>query len=162
MVTKRRPLTTTLPLCSICKDKHQDSLTFRSLFPTCDAFPDGIPEAVRKNRIDHRKPFAGDNGIRFELAEDSEASRQLLDSFDSLFENKDKLNRKNIELTSFILAGENSPFNKVPASKRKKNLNKHCDSLHLRAFKPGPSFLRYPVALLRTKFILAILRYTLS
>jgi hypothetical protein len=28
----------------------------------------------------------GDNGIRFELAEDSEASRQLLDSFASLFE----------------------------------------------------------------------------
>ena len=88
MDTKRRPLITTLPLCSICKHKHQDSLTFRRSFPTCDAFPDGIPEAVRKNRIDHRKPLAGDNGIRFKLAEDSEASRQLLDSFDTLFENQ--------------------------------------------------------------------------
>jgi len=84
--TKRRPLTTTLSLCRLCKHKHQDSLTFRRSFPTCDAFPNGIPEAVRKNRIDHRKALAGDNGIRFELAEDSEASRQLLDSFDSLFE----------------------------------------------------------------------------
>jgi hypothetical protein len=84
--TKRRPLITTLSLCRLCKHKHQDSLTFRRSFPTCDAFPNGIPEAVRKNRIDHRKALAGDNGIRFELAEDSEASRQVLDSFDSLFE----------------------------------------------------------------------------
>jgi hypothetical protein len=83
---KRQPLTTTLPLCSICKHKHQDSLTFRRSFPTCDAFPNGIPEAIRKNRIDHRKALAGDNGVRFELAFDSEASRKLLDSFDSLFE----------------------------------------------------------------------------
>jgi hypothetical protein len=82
----RRPLTTTLPLYSLCKHKHQDSLSFRNSFPTCDAFPNGIPEAVRKNRIDHRKALAGDNGIRFELGAESEASRQLLDSYDSLFE----------------------------------------------------------------------------
>ena len=90
---KRQPLTTTLPLCSICKHKHRDSLTFRTSFPTCDAFPNGVPEAIRKNRIDHRRALAGDNGIRFELAADSEASRQLLDSFDSLFE-KQKGRRK--------------------------------------------------------------------
>ena len=90
---KRRPLTTTLPLCALCKHKHQDSLTFRNSFPTCDAFPNGIPEAVRKNRIDHRKALAGDNGIRFELANEFETSRQLLDSFDSLFE-KQKVIKK--------------------------------------------------------------------
>jgi hypothetical protein len=61
-------------------------LTFRKSFPTCDAFPNGIPKAIRKNSIDHRKPLPGDNGIRFEPAEDSEASRQLLNSFASLFE----------------------------------------------------------------------------
>jgi hypothetical protein len=33
--------------------------------------------------------LAGDNGIRFELAADSEASRQMLDSFDLLFENQE-------------------------------------------------------------------------
>lgn len=33
----------------------------------CDAFPDGIPDEINKfNRHDHRKPFPGDNGIRFE------------------------------------------------------------------------------------------------
>jgi len=90
---KRLPLTVTISLCSLCKHKHRDSLTFRKSFPTCDAFPNGIPEAVRKNRIDHRKALAGDNGIRFELANESEASRQLLDSFDSLFE-KQKVIKK--------------------------------------------------------------------
>ena len=90
---KRQPLTATLPLCSLCKHKHQDSLTFRHSFPTCHAFPNGIPEAIRKNRIDHRKALAGDNGIRFELAVDSEESRQLLDSFDLLFE-KQKMRMK--------------------------------------------------------------------
>jgi hypothetical protein len=90
---KRLPLTVTISLCSLCKHKHRDSLTFRKSFPTCDAFPNGLPEAVRKNRIDHRKALAGDNGIRFELANESEASRQLLDSFDSLFE-KQKVIKK--------------------------------------------------------------------
>jgi hypothetical protein len=90
---KRRPLTVTISLCSLCKHKHRDSLTFRKSFPTCDAFPNGLPEAVRKNRIDHRKALAGDNGIRFELANEFETSRQLLDSFDSLFE-KQKVIKK--------------------------------------------------------------------
>jgi hypothetical protein len=90
---KRHPLTITISLCRLCKHKHQDSLTFRRSFPTCDAFPNGIPEAVRKNRIDHRKALAGDNGIRFELANELETSRQLLDSFDLLFE-KQKVIKK--------------------------------------------------------------------
>jgi hypothetical protein len=83
---KRQPLTMTLPLCSICKYKHKDSLTYRKRYPTCDAFPNGIPEAVRKNRIDHRKAIAGDNGIRFDLVADTEPMKELLASFDSLFQ----------------------------------------------------------------------------
>jgi len=82
---KRRPLVLTLPLCSICRFKHKDSLSYRKRFPTCDAFPNGIPEAVRKNRMDHRKAIAGDNGIRFELVADTEPMKRLLTSFDSLF-----------------------------------------------------------------------------
>jgi hypothetical protein len=31
----------------------------------CEAFPDGIPDAITKGR-DHSKPFRGDHGIRFE------------------------------------------------------------------------------------------------
>jgi len=90
---RRQPLVLTLPLCSICRYKHKDSLTYRKSFPTCDAFPNGIPEAVRKNKMDHRKPIAGDSGIRFELAADTEPMKQLLSSFDSLFQKQSRGNR---------------------------------------------------------------------
>lgn len=33
---------------------------------TCDAFPAGIPEAIWWNRSDHRAPYDGDHGIRWE------------------------------------------------------------------------------------------------
>lgn len=92
---KRQPLTLTLalPLCSICRYKHHDTLNYRKSFPTCDAFPNGIPEAVRKNRIDHRRAISGDNGIHFELAADSEPLKQLLSSFDDLFRKQGLKNR---------------------------------------------------------------------
>ena len=32
----------------------------------CRAFPGGIPEAIAKNRHDHRNPFDQDQGLRFE------------------------------------------------------------------------------------------------
>lgn len=31
----------------------------------CDAFPEGIPAAIWENRADHRRPFPGDNGLRW-------------------------------------------------------------------------------------------------
>lgn len=33
--------------------------------PVCIAFPDGIPQEIRLNEVDHRKPIEGDNGIRY-------------------------------------------------------------------------------------------------
>lgn len=35
----------------------------------CDAFPGEIPTAIRRNLHDHRKPYPGDQGIRFEAKE---------------------------------------------------------------------------------------------
>jgi hypothetical protein len=33
---------------------------------SCRAYPGGIPDAITANRHDHRDPFDGDNGVRFE------------------------------------------------------------------------------------------------
>jgi len=32
----------------------------------CEAFPDGIPDAILSNEHDHRRVYRGDGGIRFE------------------------------------------------------------------------------------------------
>lgn len=32
----------------------------------CKAFPGGIPGVILANKVDHRKPFEGDGGVRFE------------------------------------------------------------------------------------------------
>ncbi len=34
--------------------------------PKCEAYPDGIPDEIWDGDFDHRKPFAGDDGIMFE------------------------------------------------------------------------------------------------
>jgi hypothetical protein len=34
--------------------------------PYCDAFPDRVPGEIYTGGFDHRQPFEGDHGIRFE------------------------------------------------------------------------------------------------
>lgn len=47
-------------------DSQCDVCAHRRAGKTCDAFPDGIPEEVFSNERDHRMPYPGDGGIRFE------------------------------------------------------------------------------------------------
>ena len=46
------------PQCLDCK--HY------TYFGNCSTFPNGIPEDIYYGDHDHRKPYPGDNGIRFE------------------------------------------------------------------------------------------------
>lgn len=40
--------------------------------PYCDAFPDRVPTEIYLGGFDHRAPFPGDNGIRYQLREGKE------------------------------------------------------------------------------------------
>lgn len=51
----------TPPICEACVHRIPE---FGA--PRCTAFPDGIPDQILGG-FDHREPFKGDQGIRFEL-----------------------------------------------------------------------------------------------
>ena len=57
------------PDCLKCK--HFNYLNKNGF--TCKAFPEGIPKIINTATIKHRKPYLGDNGIRFEPIEDTNA-----------------------------------------------------------------------------------------
>ena len=51
------------PMCGSCVHKHPS----RPEIPvTCAAFPEGIPHTIFYEGADHRRPYPGDRGIRFE------------------------------------------------------------------------------------------------
>lgn len=56
--------------CSLCTHRTRTE----ELGVYCEAFPDGIPEDIYYNRHDHRKPYPGDRGVRWE-SEGGEAGR---------------------------------------------------------------------------------------
>ena len=45
--------------CVWCRHRSSDGRR-------CRAYPDGIPDAILMNRHDHRSPYKGDSGLRFE------------------------------------------------------------------------------------------------
>ena len=47
------------PICNECIHKKLGEIK-------CNAYPDGIPRNILTGKIDHRKKYINDNGIRFE------------------------------------------------------------------------------------------------
>jgi len=50
--------------CSFCTRLHDESSPGN---PTCDAFPDGIPQEILLNELDHREPHPDDNGLQIDF-----------------------------------------------------------------------------------------------
>lgn len=62
----------TMPLCRVCTRLHTERIPHKDdpcSTSTCDAFPGGIPEGIYCLAGDHRLPWPGDHGIRFELVD---------------------------------------------------------------------------------------------
>lgn len=51
--------------CSTCI-RFRSPLDTGLAKPTCAAFPGGIPDEIRFNALDHRRPVDGDGGLRWE------------------------------------------------------------------------------------------------
>lgn len=51
------------PICVNCQRLH--AAVYGKWGMYCDAFPDGIPDAIIGSRVDHRKPVDGDHGLQF-------------------------------------------------------------------------------------------------
>jgi hypothetical protein len=46
------------PICNKCIHKKPNGIT-------CKAYPNGIPDEIIFDKVDHKKPYIGDNGIVF-------------------------------------------------------------------------------------------------
>ena len=56
--------------CSNCKNADVYP-SFVDGVKVCKAYPDKIPLSILLDEHDHRKPYPGDNGIQFEVIDDS-------------------------------------------------------------------------------------------
>lgn len=61
--------TTARPDCLSCKHFRRDDATRNA----CEAFPEGIPNAIIFGDRTHLRPYPGDRGLRFEPVQSVEA-----------------------------------------------------------------------------------------
>lgn len=54
-------------MCPLCVHSEQGDNGL-----VCPAFPDGIPNDMLTGQVDHRLPYPGDNGVRFEPDPDAD------------------------------------------------------------------------------------------
>jgi hypothetical protein len=59
--------TIVMPICLVCR--HYDR-TAPGPGIRCAAFPNGVPDEIFTSEADHRMPFDGDGGVRFEPIDD--------------------------------------------------------------------------------------------
>ena len=62
------------PLCIDCRYFR---FALSESTPTCDAFPEGIPDEIWSNDIEHDHPIPGDHGLRFIEATDKEFNAKI-------------------------------------------------------------------------------------
>lgn len=62
-----------MPQCMAC-GRYRSPLsaenTTGTTGPSCAAFPDGIPDQVWSNQVDHREPLPGDHGLQWVSLDD--------------------------------------------------------------------------------------------
>ncbi len=63
--------------CAFCKHIQGQ----KGIMLICAAFPQGIPVEIANNEYDHKLPYSGDHGIRWEQSEDTLESLGPIDLF---------------------------------------------------------------------------------
>lgn len=61
--TRRAFSVNTPPICVDCQRLRQAVYGKWGMF--CDAFPEGIPDAIKTSRVDHRLSYPGDHDLQF-------------------------------------------------------------------------------------------------